>query len=58
MKTKIIRRNDWKTIKEYDYPITMSLGAVVWSNDDDYRVCECNLNTDTDTIEIIILKAW
>lgn len=57
MKTKIIRRNDWKTLKEYDINIVMSKGDVVWYEDLEYLVYSYQLNIDTDTIEIQILKA-
>ena len=58
MKTKIIRRNDWRTLKEYDSNIVMSKGDTVWYEDLDYVVYSYQLNLDTDTIEIQILKVY
>ena len=56
MKTKIIRRNDWETLKEYDSNVVISKGDIVWFEDLDYVVYSYQLNLDTDTIEIQILK--
>jgi len=57
MKTKIIRRNDWTTLKEYDFNVTMHTGDTVWFEDAEHTVYSYQLNLDTDTIEIQILKA-
>ena len=56
MKTKIIRRNDWETLKEYDSNVVISKGDIVWFEDLDYVVYSYQLNLDTDTIEIQVLK--
>lgn len=54
MKTQLIIKEDWTIIKEYDFLITMNKYDVVEFDDIEYRVYNCILSIESDTMCILL----